>query len=239
MADILEACRLAIGLLLGPDLTLLRVVGLSLTVSASATLIAAATGLPLGAALAVLRFPGRRAFILLANALLGLPPVVVGLILYLLLSRSGPFGGLGLLFTPSAMVMAQILLALPIVTALAHRSLEGIWKEYGPALQVDGASPLGSIPHLLAIGQAQLLTTVLAGFGRTISEVGAIIIVGGNIAGYTRTMTTAIALETSKGNLAFALALGLVLVAISIAVSAAAFAISGARRFPLHERIQS
>ena len=207
--------------------------------SASATLIAAATGLPLGAALAVLRFPGRRAFILLANALLGLPPVVVGLILYLLLSRSGPFGGLG----PPVYSERDGDGPDPARPANRHGpgspQLGGNWKEYGPALQVDGASPLGSIPHLLAIGQAQLLTTVLAGFGRTISEVGAIIIVGGNIAGYTRTMTTAIALETSKGNLAFALALGLVLVAISIAISAAAFAISGARRFPLHERIQS
>jgi tungstate transport system permease protein len=204
LAEILEASRLAIGLLIGLDPTLLRVVGLSLTVSLSATLAAAATGLPLGAALAVFRFPGRRALILLANALLGLPPVVVGLVLYLLLSRTGPLGVVGMLFTPSAMVAAQILLALPIVTALAHRSMEGIWKEFGPAFQVDGASPLGSFPHLLAIGRAQILTAVLAGFGRTISEVGAIMIVGGNIAGYTRTMTTAIALETSKGNLAFA-----------------------------------
>ena len=169
MADILEACRLAIGLLLGPDPTLLRVVGLSLTVSASATLIAAATGLPLGAALAVLRFPGRRAFILLANALLGLPPVVVGLILYLLLSRSGPFGGLGLLFTPSAMVMAQILLALPIVTALAHRSLEGIWKEYGPALQVDGASPLGRSPtYWQSVRPSFLRPSLLVSDGRSL-----------------------------------------------------------------------
>jgi tungstate transport system permease protein len=148
---------------------------------------------------------------------------VVGLVLYILLSRAGPLGTLGLLFTPSGMAVAQFVLATPIITALAHRAIEGIWVEFGPALQMDGASRLRSIPHLLAIGRPQVLTAILAGFGRTISEVGAIIIVGGNIAGYTRTMTTAIALETSEGNLARALALGLVLIAISVVVSATAF----------------
>jgi len=182
---------------LGGDAGLFRVVALSLGVSFGATLIASMLGLPAGAALAVLRVPGRRGLILLANALLGLPPVVVGLALYLLLSRSGPLGGLGLLFTPAAMVLAQILLALPIVAALAHRAAEGIWRTYGDDLRVNGASRVQAILTVLAIGRAEMLTAVLAGFGRTVSEVGAILVVGGNIAGYTRTMTTSIVLETS------------------------------------------
>jgi tungstate transport system permease protein len=161
------------------------------------------------------------------NALLGLPPVVVGLALYLLLSRSGPLGVLGLLFTPGAMVLAQSLLALPIVTALVHSASSDLWTEYGAALQVDGATRLRAIPHLLAMGRIRLVTAVLAGFGRTISEVGAILIVGGNIAGYTRTMTTTIVLETSKGNLSLALGLGFVLIGISVAVSATIFALGG------------
>ena len=151
-------------------------------------------GLPLGAALAVWRFPGRTAIIVGANALLGLPPVVVGLVLYLLLSRSGPLGGLGLLFTPAAMILAQTALALPIVTALAHRAAEERWLEYGDALMDLGASRARAVPSLIAMARAPMLTAVLAGFGRTVSEVGAIIIVGGNIAAYTRTMTTAIVL---------------------------------------------
>jgi tungstate transport system permease protein len=163
--------------------------------------------------------------ILLANALLGLPPVVVGLALYLLLSRSGPLGTLGILFTPIAMIAAQFVLALPIVVALSHRAMEAVWRDYGDDLLVSGASRLQALPHLLFIGRMETLTASLAGFGRSISEVGAILIVGGNIARYTRTMTTAITLETSEGHLAFALALGLVLVAISVAVSAFAFGI--------------
>lgn len=160
-----------------------------------------------------------------ANALLGLPPVVVGLALYLLLSRSGPLGVLDLLFTPGAMVIAQALLALPIVTTLVHDATADSWAEYGAALQVDGATRLQSIPHLLAIARTRLVMAVLAGFGRTISEVGAILIVGGNIAGYTRTITTAIVLETSEGNLSLALGLGFVLIGISIAVGATIFAL--------------
>jgi tungstate transport system permease protein len=151
------------------------------------------------------------------------PPVVVGLALYLALSRSGPLGALGLLFTPGAMVLAQTVLALPIVTALVHAASADLWREYGAALQVDGASSLRAVPHLLAMPRLQLVTAVLAGFGRTISEVGAILIVGGNITGYTRTMTTTIVLETSKGNLSLALGLGMVLIGISIAVSATIF----------------
>jgi tungstate transport system permease protein len=197
----------------------------------SASVAAACIGLPLGAALAVFRFPGRRPLILIANAMLGLPPVVVGLALYLLLSRSGPLGGMGILFTPGAMIVAQFLLALPIVVALSHRAMTGVWQEYGDQLLVDGTSALQAIPHILSIGHLGALTASLAGFGRSISEVGAILIVGGNIAGYTRTMTTAITLETSQGNFGFALALGAVLVTISLAVSAGAFGIeAGSRR---------
>ena len=201
------------------------VVALSLGVSLSATALAGLFGAPLGAALAVYGFPGRRAVVVVVNSLLGLPPVVVGLILYLMLSRSGPFGGLGLLFTPGAMVLAQAMLAIPIVTALVHSQSADLWSRYGGPLQVDGATRLRAIPHLLAMGRLRLVTAVLAGFGRTISEVGAILIVGGNIAGYTRTMTTAIVLETSKGNLSLALGLGFVLIGISIAVSATIYAL--------------
>ena len=200
-----------------------RIVALSLTVSVSATAVAAVLGLPGGAALAICRFPGRRLLILLANAFLGLPPVVVGLALYLVLSRSGPLGALSLLFTPGAMVAAQTVRATPIITALVHRAIEEPWQEYGRALRVDGATPLRSIRILLAISRRSVLTAVLAGFGRTISEVGAVLIVGGNIAGYTRIMTTAIVLKTSEGELGLALGLGLVLIGISITVSASAF----------------
>jgi tungstate transport system permease protein len=195
-------------------------------VSLSATAWAAALGLPLGAALAMWQFPGRRALILAANALLGLPPVVVGLALYLALSRSGPFGFVGILFTPVAMVIAQAVLAFPIVTALTHRAAAELWATYGEALMDLGATKARALPMILAIGRVHVLTAVLAGFGRTISEVGAIIIVGGNIAGYTRTMTTAITLETSRGNLALALGLGLVLIGISVLVSSVAFALA-------------
>src|SRR5271165_1267603 len=217
-------------MLLGFDAALLRIIALSVAVSFSATAAASLLGLPFGAALAVFRFRGRAPLVLLANALLGLPPVVVGLTLYLLLSRSGPLGTVGILFTPTAMVIAQFVLALPIVTALSHRAMEGIWRDYGDDLQVSGASRLRAIPILLSIGRLDSLTAVLAGFGRTISEVGAILIVGGNIAGYTRTMTTAIVLETSEGNLAFALALGLVLITLSVAVSACAFGLEARSR---------
>ena len=194
-------------------------------ISLSATALATLVGTPLGAALAVYTVPGRRALVIIVNALLGLPPVVVGLALYLLLSRSGPLGARGLLFTPGAMVVAQAVLAAPIVTALVHDATADVWSEYGAALEVDGATRLQAIPHLLAIGRNRVVTAVLAGFGRTISEVGAILIVGGNIAGYTRTMTTAIVLETSEGNLLLALGLGLILIGISVAVSATIFAL--------------
>jgi tungstate transport system permease protein len=202
---------------------LFDIIALSLGVSLSATALAALLGLPLGGILAVYEFRGRRALTILLNGLLGLPPVVVGLALYLLLSRSGPLGWLGLLFTPGGMVLAQAALAMPIIGALAHRAVQGPWTEYGDALRVDGASRLRVIPMLLLIARPSVLTAILAGFGRTISEVGAILIVGGNIAGYTRTMTTTIVLETSKGELPVAIGLGFVLIGLSIAVSATGF----------------
>ncbi len=216
-------------LLPGLDAGLVQVVALSLAISLVATGAASLIGLPLGAVLAMARFPGRRALVVLANALLGLPPVVVGLGLYLLLSRAGPLGGLDLLFTPTAMVLAQFLLALPIVTALAHRACDGIWGIYGDDLRINGARPVCAVVTMLSIGQAEMMTAVLAGFGRTVSEVGAILIVGGNIAGHTRTMTTSVVLETSRGNFGTALVLGGVLVGISLAVSAGAYALAGRR----------
>lgn len=219
----------AFELLAGFDATLLHTIALSLAVSLTASLLAAGAGLPAGAALALFRFRGRGFLILMANALLGLPPVVVGLALYLMLSRAGPFGALGLLFTPAGMALAQFLLALPIVVALSHRSMGAVWADYGDELLISGATRWRAIPTVLSIGWMDALTAGLAGFGRSISEVGAILIVGGNIAGYTRTMTTAITLETSEGHLAYALALGMVLVAISIIISGCAFGIGAIR----------
>jgi tungstate transport system permease protein len=201
------------------DPQLRGIVGLSMAVSLTASLLAFAIGAPLGSALSVYRFPGRSALIVIANALLGLPPVVVGLVVYLLLSRSGPLGSFGILFTPTAMVIAQSLLALPIVVALVHRTTAGLWATYGDLLLNDGATRLRSLWSLMNIGRDGMLTAFLAAFGRAIAEVGAIIIVGGNIQGYTRTMTTAIALETSKGDLPLALALGIVLIVLSMTVS--------------------
>lgn len=206
-----------------------RIVGLSLEVSLTAAALASLLGTVLGAALAVYRIPGRHILVVVLNALLGLPPVVVGVVLYLLLSRSGVLGGLGLLFTPGAMVLAQTVLALPIVAALVHAAGADLWAEFGGPLQVDGATRLRAMAHVLAIARTHVVTAILAGFGRTISEVGAILIVGGNIAGRTRTMTTAIVLETSEGNLSLALGLGFVLIGISVAVSATIFAL-GTRR---------
>jgi tungstate transport system permease protein len=207
----------------------LPVLGLSLAVSLAATAIAASIGVPLAAALALHAFRGRHALVVAVNALLGLPPVVVGLAMYLLLSRTGPLGWFGLLFTPPAMVIAQAVLATPIIAALSHRALEAAWRDYGPALRVLGATPWRALPTLLAMQARPIATALLAGFGRTISEVGAVLIVGGNIAGYTRTMTTTVALETSKGNLDLALAIGLCLVAVSLAISTAAIALGGSR----------
>ncbi len=223
MSDMAHAAGIALGLIFGLDADLLRIVRLSLSVSLSAVFLASALGMPLGAALAVYSFRCRGTLIIVFNALMGLPPVVVGLAVYLLLSHSGPLGALGLLFTPGAMVTAQAILVAPIVIALTQRAVSDPWNAYGDALLVDGASRLRAIPVLLAMSGAGLLTAFLAGFGRAIAEVGAIIIVGGNIAGVTRTMTTAIVLETSKGDLPLALGLGMILIALSIAVSACAF----------------
>jgi tungstate transport system permease protein len=220
MSDFTAAFHTAFTLIGSFDAELRSIVLLSLTVSLTASACAFTIGAPLGTALAVYRFPGRGALIVLANALLGLPPVVVGLAVYLLLSRSGPLGAFGILFTPTAMVIAQCILALPIVIALVHRPAVGHWHAYGEALLVDGASRLRTIWPLMNIGRDGLLTAFLAAFGRAIAEVGAIIIVGGNIRGYTRTMTTAIALETSKGDLSLALALGMILILLSMTVSA-------------------
>src|SRR6202012_1363272 len=210
----------ALALIAKNDPELREIVLLSLKVSLTASFCALAIGAPLGTALAVYRFRGRSGLIVIANALLGLPPVVVGLVVYLLLSRSGPLGSFGILFTPAAMVIAQAILGIPIVIALVHRMTVDVWAAYGDALLVDGASRLRALGPIMLIGRDGLLTAFLAAFGRAIAEVGAIIIVGGNIRGYTRTMTTAIALETSKGELSFALALGIILVILSMTVSA-------------------
>jgi len=226
MNDFARSLGAALSLIGSLDPELLNVVALSLRISLSASVVALLIGAPIGAWLAISRFPGRQAMIVLTNALLGLPPVVVGLALYLLLSRSGPLGSAGLLFTPTAMVIAQTLLA-PIVIALVHRPSTLLWAEYGELARTDGLSTVRSIALLFALGQTSLLTAFLAAFGRAIAEVGAIIIVGGNIRGFTRTMTTAIALETSKGDLPLALGLGLILLALSVAVSAAAFLLAG------------
>src|SRR6516162_9848687 len=216
-ADALYRAAFLIGQL---DSELREIVLLSLGVSLTASCCAFALGAPLGTALALYRFPTKGALIVIANALLGLPPVVVGLVVYLLLSRSGPLGSLGILFTPTAMVIAQAILGIPIVVALAHRMMVDVWASYGDALLIDGASRMRATWPLMCIGREGLLTAFLAAFGRAIAEVGAIIIVGGNVRGYTRTMTTAIALETSKGELSLALALGIILILLSMTVSA-------------------
>jgi tungstate transport system permease protein len=219
MNDFTDALHTAARLIARLDPELREIVVLSLAVSLTASICAFFIGSPLGTALAVYRFPGRDALIVFANALLGLPPVVVGLAVFLLLSRSGPLGSFGILFTPTAMIIAQATLAGPIVVALVHRMMVDVWGVYGDALLVDGASRFRIMATIMSIGRDGLLTAFLAAFGRAIAEVGAIIIVGGNIMGYTRTMTTTIALETSKGNLSLALALGIILVVLSMVVS--------------------
>jgi len=216
------ALSTALALLIGLDSRLVEIVLLSLRVSLSAVAIAALLGLPLGAAIAVSRFPGRQAVIVVLNALMGLPPVVVGLLVYLLLSRAGPLGAFGILFTPAAMVFAQSILILPIVAALSRQAIEDAWREYEEQLRSLGAGRMSAALTLLWDTRFSLLTTILAGFGRAAAEVGAVMIVGGNIDGVTRVMTTTIALETSKGDLPLALGLGMILIAIVIAVNAAA-----------------
>lgn len=228
MHSILEAIRAAVGLIASGDATLGEIVLLSLSVSLSAVAFATLLGLPLGAAIAVGRFPGRRAVIVLLNALMGLPPVVVGLVVYLLLSRAGPLGELGLLFTPGAMVVAQTILILPIIAALCRQSVEDAWREYEEQLRSLGAEGVGAALTVLWDIRFSLLTAVLAGLGRASAEVGAVMIVGGNIDGVTRVMTTTIALETSKGDLPLALGLGIVLIVIILALNAGAYLVKEA-----------
>ena len=222
MSEFRDAFRTAIILLVQLDGDLMAIVGLSLLVSLSAVFLAALGGLPFGAAVAVCRFPGRQVVRVLLSALLGIPPVVIGLIVYLLLSRAGPLGALGLLFTPTAMIIAQWLLVTPIIAALTQQTVSDLHDEYAEQLRSLGVGPGRAIPTLLWEGRLSLLIAVMAGFGRAIAEVGAVIIVGGNINHVTRVMTTAIALETSKGNLALALALGMILLLLALAVNAAA-----------------
>ena len=210
------------------DVRLWEIVALSLQVSLSAVALATVLGLPVGAAVAVGRFPGRRAAIVLLNALMGLPPVVVGLLVYLLLSRAGPLGDLGLLFTPAAMVFAQTLLIAPIIAALSRQAVEDAWREYEEQLRSLGAHGVRAGLTVLWDIRFSLLTAVLAGLGRASAEVGAVMIVGGNIDGVTRVMTTTIALETSKGDLPLALGLGVVLIAVVLALNAAAHLIKDA-----------
>ena len=213
----------AFQLILSGDPQLAGIVGLSLGVSLSAVLMSCLIGLPLGAALALSRFAGRGAIIVVFNALMGLPPVVAGLVVYLMLSRSGPFGFLGLLFTPTAMVIAQTILITPIVVSLTRSVIEDLWKEYEDQLRSLGSSALRAVPTLLWDARFSLVTVILAGLGRAMAEVGAVLIVGGNIAEHTRVMTTAIALETAKGDLALALGLGIILLGLTLVLNAGAF----------------
>lgn len=215
----------AFQLIVQMDPALAGIVSLSLKVSFSAAAIAAILGLPLGAALALYPFRGRGGAVASLNALMGLPPVVAGLMIYLLLSRAGPLGSWGLLFTPTAMVIVQTLLVFPIIAALSRQIIEDLWEEYREQLQSLGSSRLRAIPTLLWDARFSLITAVLAGFGRASAEVGAVLIVGGNIEGVTRVMTTAIALETSRGNLALALGLGIVLMMLGLLVNVAIYVI--------------
>jgi tungstate transport system permease protein len=217
----------ALHLVLTGDHALYAIVRLSLVVSISATVFAALIGVPLGALVALVRFPGRELTVVVLNALMGLPPVVAGLAVFLLLSRSGPLGALGLLFTPQAMVVAQTLLVAPIIAALTRQTIEDLWVEYRDELAAMNIGRLRLVWTLIWDARFSLVTALIAGFGRAIAEVGAIIIVGGNIEGFTRTMTTAIALETSKGQLPLALGLGIVLIGVVVLISALAW---GARR---------
>ena len=222
MHDMTDALVAAWQLVLSGNSTLLGIVWLSLSISLTAVFFASCIGLPLGAALAIARFPGRNAAVVVMNALMGLPPVVVGLVVYLALSRSGPLGSLGLLFTPAAMVMAQVVLVMPIVAAIARQIVEDLWRDYAELYLFDGVGRVRTICSLLWLGRLSLITAVLAGTGRAVAEVGAILIVGGNIAGVTRTMTTAIALETSRGDLALALGLGIILLTLIFAINGTA-----------------
>jgi len=215
----------ALDLVLASDPTLLGIVRLSLIVSLSAVALAGLIGVPFGALAALTRFPGREAVIVALNAMMGLPPVVIGLAVYLLLSRSGPLGSWGLLFTPQAMIIAQTILVAPLIAALTRQTIEDLAAEYHDELAAMNVGPLGRVGTLIWDGRFALVTALLAGFGRAAAEVGAVIIVGGNIDGFTRTMTTAIALETSKGDLPLAIGLGIVLIGIVVVVNTLAWAV--------------
>jgi len=231
MSEFLDAFAEAWALLARRDAELFGIVALSLRVSVTAVLIAAVVGLPFGALLALRRFPGRGALVVLIDALMGLPPVVVGLVVYLALSRDGPFAVLGLLYSPTAMIIAQAVLVLPIVTALSRQTCASIWSEYEEQLRSLGATPGRAVRTVLWDGRFELATAVLAGFGRASAEVGAVFIVGGNIERYTRVMTTTIALETRKGDLALALGLGMILLLLALGVNLLVHAMrAGARR---------
>ena len=230
MNDLAEAFRAALDMLATRDPELMEIVWLSLRVTGSAIALAALLGLPLGAWLGIARFRGRALAIAVLNAGMGLPPVVVGLAVYLVLSRSGPLGELGLLFSPSAMVIAQTVIAVPIVAALTRQVTEDLWAEYGEQLRALGAGLARAIPTLLVEGRWALGTALLAAFGRILAEVGAVILVGGNIAHVSRVMTTAIVLETSRGDIPLALGLGILLIGLSLLVSLSVEAIEGALR---------
>ena len=217
----------ALQLVFGGDTALYAIVALSLYVSVCAVVLAALVALPFGAFLALVKFPGRTFVVVVINAFMGLPPVVVGLAVYLLLSRSGPLGSLGILFTPRAMIVAQALLVMPIIAALTRQTIEDLWAEYRDELTALRVTPARRVATLIWDARFSLVTTLLAGFGRAASEVGTVMVVGGNIDGFTRTMTTAIALETSKGDLPLAMGLGMVLITLIIVVNALAW---GARR---------
>ncbi|RLK47049.1 tungstate transport system permease protein [Alkalispirillum mobile] len=221
-----NAFAAAFELIIGMDPVLLGIVSLSLQVSLTAVLVASVVALPLGAVVALWRFPGRGFIVVVLNAFMGLPPVVAGLMVYLMLSRAGPLGQFGLLFTPTAMVIAQVVLVLPIIAALSRQVIEDLWQEYGEQLGSLGVSRARAIPTLLWDARFSLITVVLAGFGRASAEVGAVLIVGGNIDGVTRVMTTAIALETNRGNLALALGLGIILLTLVAIVNGVAFLVS-------------
>ncbi|MCZ6719979.1 MAG: ABC transporter permease [Alphaproteobacteria bacterium] len=228
MSEIAEAFRTAFQLIVGFDAELGEIILLSLRVSLSAVALATLIGVPLGAAIALFRFPGRGVLTVLLNGLMGLPPVVVGLIVYLFLSRSGPLGVLNLLFSPTAMIIAQCVLVIPIIAALSRQGIEDLWREYEEQLRSLGAGPGRAILTLIYDGRFTLLTAVLAGFGRATAEVGAVMIVGGNIAHVTRVMTTAISLETLKGNLALALGLGIILIILTLGINSAAYLMKSA-----------
>lgn len=230
MIDLSSVLTLALKLIASGDPELYRIILLSLRVTLTAVALGCLIGVPLGAALAVLRFPGRNVLVALANAFMGLPPVVVGLAVYLMLSRSGPLGVLGLLYTPTAMIIAQTIIVTPLIVALSRQALSDMHNEYRELFGSLRLTPLEQIRALIWDGRYNLTTAALAGFGRAVAEVGAVIIVGGNIEHVTRTMTTAIALETSKGDLALALALGVILITIAVAINVAVLALNRTAR---------